>query len=87
MYIQIQKHYAYFHLTNKILCERNTMTALINNFKFDRFIQILRNTIVNFNYIDTIKDKVFLLNGEKLNYSDRKYHDILDKYLYLRRNQ
>lgn len=88
MYIQIQKHYAYYYLEDKVLCERNTMAALTDNFKLSRFIQIMRNTIVNFGYIDTIKDKVILKNGEKLNYSDRKYHDILNKYLYLsRRNQ
>lgn len=87
MYVHVRDHSAYFHLTNEILCERNTLSVLTNNFKFERFIPILRNTIVNFKYIDTIKEKVILQNGEKLNYSNRKYHDILNKYLYLRRNQ
>ncbi len=87
IYVQVRDHYAYFHLTDRILCERNSIKDIVNNSKFERFIRILRNTIVNFGYIDTIKDKVILKNGEKLNYSDRKYHDILNKYLYLRRNQ
>ena len=84
IYVQVRDHYAYFHLTDRILCERNSIKDIVNNSKFERFIRILRNTIVNFGYIDTIKDKVILKNGEKLNYSDRKYHDILNKYLYLR---
>lgn len=84
MYVQVRNHCAYFHLTDKILYERNTIRNLINNSKFERFIQTLRNTIVNFSYIDTIGEKITLKNGEKLNYSDRKYHDILNKYLYFR---
>lgn len=87
IYVQVRDHYAYFHLTDRILCERNSIKDIVNNSKFERFIRILRNTIVNFGYIDTIKDKVILKNGEKLNYSDRKI-DIIQKYLYLsRRNQ
>ncbi len=86
MYVQINDHYADFHLANKtIISERNKMKTLIEDARFERFILIHRKTLVNFKFIAEIQSEIILKNGEKLNYSIKKWKDVYNKYLYLRR--
>lgn len=87
MYIKVKSHNMEFHMENKILTERNTIANLQNDSKFERFIMISRNTLVNYNYIIDIKEKIILKNNEQLKYSIDRKIDIIQKYLYLRRNQ
>lgn len=83
MYIKVKSHYAEFHLENKILSERNSLNNYLENSKFEKFILLNRNIIVNYKFISAIKDKIYLSNGEKLRFSDSRQDSIIKKYFYL----
>ena len=88
MYIKVKGHNVEFHTENKILTERNTIANLQNDSRFEKFITISRNTLVNYCFIADISQKIILKNDEQLKFSADRKIDIIQKYLYLsRRNQ
>ena len=88
MYIKVKGHNVEFHTENNILTERNTIANLQNDSRFEKFITISRNTLVNYCFIADISQKIILKNDEQLKFSVDRKIDIIQKYLYLsRRNQ
>lgn len=87
MYIKVKGHNVEFHTKNKILTERNTISNLQNDSRFEKFIMISRNTLVNYSFITDISEKIILKNDEQLKFSIDRKIDITQKYLYLRRYQ
>lgn len=88
MYIKVKGHNAEFHTENKILTERNTISNLQTDSRFEKFITISRNTLVNYSFITDISQKIILKNDEQLKFSVDRKIDIIQKYLYLNgRNQ
>ena len=83
MYIKVKGHNVEFHTENNILTERNTIANLQNDSRFEKFITISRNTLVNYCFIADISQKIILKNDEQLKFSVDRKIDIIQKNIYI----
>lgn len=84
LYVEISGHTAFIHTKSDVYDDRNTLSNLQKDSRFDKFITLSRNLMVNYKFIADLKDVVYLTTGETLKYSQSKKENVLKKCIYLR---
>lgn len=84
VYIEMKNQEALFHTESGIYNDRNTLSNLQIDSRFDKFVTLSRSLMVNYRFIADLKDVVYLTTGETLKYSQSKKENILKKCIYLR---
>ena len=73
----MKNHEALFHTESGIYNDRNTLSNLQIDSRFDKFVTLSRSLMVNYRFIADLKDVVYLTTGETLKYSQSKKENIL----------
>ena len=84
MYIEMKSHEALFHMEAEVFSDRNTLSNLQKDSRFDKFITLSRSLMANYRFIADLKDVVYLTTGETLKYSQSKKRRCIKKCIYLR---